>query len=163
MFAAGAAAAHRSSMPRVVLHRRPGMRPVPMLRLRQQQLRSLRCVHSLSRPAAPQRRQHSCSAPAAAAAAAEHDSLDMQRHTTYDLAEWHSRASPDVQRILTLALAETSDVSAADAGILLGGSGADAHATLAVADELRRRAVGDDVTYVVNRNIVSTQSIPTAA
>ena len=144
-------------MPRA-LCRRAILHTAPMLRLRQQQ-RSLRrselCSSlsgSASAPpaAAAQRRRHSSTA---AAAAVANDTLDMQRHTTHNLAEWQSRASPDVRRVLDLALAEISDVSVADATTLLSTRGADAHAVLAVADELRQRAVGEDVTYVVNRNI----------
>jgi len=58
----------------------------------------------------------------------------------------------DVARILGRAL-EGHDISAEDAVVLFGTSGAELLATMMVADELRRRTVGDVVTYVVNRNI----------
>ena len=44
-------------------------------------------------------------------------------------------------------------VSERGGAALLSAGGADAHLVGAVADELRRRRCGDDVTYVVNRNI----------
>jgi len=60
--------------------------------------------------------------------------------------------TPQVARILDGALSG-ADVTAEEAEILLGVSGPDLTATLAAADQLRREAVGDVVTYVVNRNI----------
>lgn len=48
---------------------------------------------------------------------------------------------------------EGDEVSVADGVVLSGARGADLHALCLVADELRRRQVGDRVTYVVNRNI----------
>ncbi len=63
-----------------------------------------------------------------------------------------SATSPSVARILDAALSG-GDVTAEDAEVLLGVSGADFTATLAAADHMRREAVGDVVTYVVNRNI----------
>ena len=73
------------------------------------------------------------------------DTLDMQRHSRHGLQKWLARASPAVAGILNDAL-NGSDVAPADAAVLLGARGDDAHASLAVADELRRRSVGDDVT-----------------
>ncbi len=61
-------------------------------------------------------------------------------------------AAPGVARILDRALSG-ADVTADDAEVLLGVSGVEFTATLAAADHLRRAAVGDVVTYVVNRNI----------
>ena len=63
-----------------------------------------------------------------------------------------SWASPDVARILDRAL-EGQDISVGEAVTLLTATGPSVLAMAAVADELRRRRVGDVVTYVVNRNI----------
>ena len=63
-----------------------------------------------------------------------------------------SRLDPRVARVLDLAL-EGGDISAEDAALLFDSSGPEYHAMVMVADELRRRTVGDVVTYVVNRNI----------
>src|SRR6058998_784437 len=62
------------------------------------------------------------------------------------------RASRDVRRILDGALAG-GEVSVADASLLARAAGRDLLALSLTADELRRRHVGDTVTYVVNRNI----------
>ena len=62
------------------------------------------------------------------------------------------RLEPAVARILDAALAG-EDISVADAVALFDATGAEFTALGLVADELRRRAVGDLVTYVVNRNI----------
>src|SRR5216117_1247555 len=63
--------------------------------------------------------------------------------------DWASR---DVRRILVGVL-DGGELSV-DHGIALTGAvGRDLHALTLVADELRRRQVGDVVTYVVNRNI----------
>lgn len=45
------------------------------------------------------------------------------------------------------------DISESDIALLFTATGAETERLFAVADELRRTAVGDDVTYVVNRNI----------
>src|ERR671924_578318 len=58
----------------------------------------------------------------------------------------------DVQTILTHAL-DGHKISWQEALRLCETSGADFHATVFTADELRRRQVGDVVTYVLNRNI----------
>ena len=60
--------------------------------------------------------------------------------------------SSDVSRILSAALAG-EDITVDDACVLLDAKGVDYNSTLTVADELRRKTVGDVVTYVVNRNI----------
>src|SRR5207245_4574448 len=61
-------------------------------------------------------------------------------------------ASRDVRRILVAGL--DGGEPSVDHGIALTGAvGRDLHALTLVADELRRRQVGDVVTYVVNRNI----------
>ena len=59
---------------------------------------------------------------------------------------------PGVARVLDYAL-EGKDVSAEDALPLMTTTGLEYTAMTMVADELRRRTVGDAVTYVVNRNI----------
>jgi 7,8-didemethyl-8-hydroxy-5-deazariboflavin synthase CofH subunit len=62
------------------------------------------------------------------------------------------RASPDVRAILARVL-DGAEVSVAEADVLALTTGRDLQALTLVADELRRRHVGDVVTYVVNRNI----------
>ena len=59
---------------------------------------------------------------------------------------------PDVAAVLDQALSGR-DIGTDEALVLFGTFGLDLHATVMVADELRRRDVGDVVTYVVNRNI----------
>jgi 7,8-didemethyl-8-hydroxy-5-deazariboflavin synthase CofH subunit len=62
------------------------------------------------------------------------------------------RASRDIRRVLDSALAG-DEVSVADAKLLAHVTGRDLAAMTLAADELRRRQVGDVVTFVVNRNI----------
>ncbi len=63
-----------------------------------------------------------------------------------------NRARPDVARILTRAL-EGHELGFDD-GVALGSvEGDDLLALVKTADEMRRRAVGDAITYVVNRNL----------
>ena len=59
---------------------------------------------------------------------------------------------PEVRRILTRAL-DGAELSVAEGGQLAGVEGRELHALALVADEMRRRQVGDTVTYVVNRNV----------
>ena len=59
---------------------------------------------------------------------------------------------PQVASILGQAL-EGLDISVEDATALFGTSGLEYHGLVMVADELRRRTVGDIATYVVNRNV----------
>jgi len=61
-------------------------------------------------------------------------------------------ASAPIRSILEMAL-EGGEVSEAEGVELFRASGADAEAVYATADELRRRANGDHVSFVVNRNI----------
>ena len=61
-------------------------------------------------------------------------------------------ASPAVANILEKALAG-KDLDRGDGLALCGAAGDDLLAVLKTANELRRRAVGDHVTYVVNRNL----------
>ncbi|MGO8996637.1 MAG: 5-amino-6-(D-ribitylamino)uracil--L-tyrosine 4-hydroxyphenyl transferase CofH [Polyangiaceae bacterium] len=58
----------------------------------------------------------------------------------------------DVRRALDRAV-EGRDLSVDDAVILCGARGASLHALVAVADHVRRAQVGDEVGYVVNRNV----------
>jgi FO synthase subunit 2 len=62
------------------------------------------------------------------------------------------RISPDVRAILGRVL-DGAEVSVGDADVLALTTGRELQALTLVADELRRRHVGDAVTYVVNRNI----------
>src|SRR5881409_4302759 len=61
-------------------------------------------------------------------------------------------ASRDIRRILAGVL-DGHELSVDDGNALTGAAGRDLHALTLVADELRRRQVGDVVTYIVNRNI----------
>src|SRR5881392_1991568 len=61
-------------------------------------------------------------------------------------------ASPDVRRVLAGVL-DGSELSVDDGLALTRAAGRDLHAVTLVADEMRRRQVGDVVTYVVNRNV----------
>ncbi len=63
-----------------------------------------------------------------------------------------STVTPQVARILNDAL-EGRDTTVEEGVTLLGTSGLEFNALVMVADELRRRTIGDMVTYVVNRNI----------
>ena len=63
-----------------------------------------------------------------------------------------SAVKPPVARVLSDTL-EGKDISVDDALLLFNTWGLELSATVMVADELRRRRVGDLVTYVVNRNI----------
>ena len=69
-----------------------------------------------------------------------------------NLRELAGKLAPQVAAILDDALSG-ADISVEDAVTLFGASGAEYNALVTVADELRRRTVGDIVTYVVNRNI----------
>ena len=60
--------------------------------------------------------------------------------------------APDIARVLDKALAD-GEVTAEEGARLFEADGSALLALMAAADELRRRAVGDVVTYVVNRNI----------
>jgi FO synthase subunit 2 len=62
------------------------------------------------------------------------------------------RADPVVSSALDRAL-EGKDITSDQAVELFDCTGLEMHLTVLVADELRRRTVGDAVTYVVNRNI----------
>jgi FO synthase subunit 2 len=62
------------------------------------------------------------------------------------------RLDGEVQRILARCL-DGGEPTVADALLLCRVNGRELHALLSVADELRRQQVGDDVSYVINRNI----------
>jgi FO synthase subunit 2 len=61
-------------------------------------------------------------------------------------------ASPEIRRTLARTL-DGDEVSLDDALMLARARGRDFHALVLTADELRRRQVGDAVTFVVNRNV----------
>src|SRR5205807_5668653 len=61
-------------------------------------------------------------------------------------------ADPVIAAALDRAL-DGKDISTDDAVALFDSIGLEMNLTMMVADELRRRTVGDNVTYVVNRNI----------
>ncbi|GGK65100.1 FO synthase [Sphaerisporangium melleum] len=62
-------------------------------------------------------------------------------------------AGGDMREALRRAAADPAGLTDAQALTLLGADGADLAELCRVADDLRREAAGDDVTYVVNRNI----------
>src|SRR5919201_1002009 len=68
------------------------------------------------------------------------------------LADTLDRVSPGVRAILARAL-DGAEVTVAEADVLARTTGRDLQGLTLAADELRRRHVGDTVTYVVNRNI----------
>ncbi|MDC4230728.1 MAG: 5-amino-6-(D-ribitylamino)uracil--L-tyrosine 4-hydroxyphenyl transferase CofH [Nitrosopumilus sp.] len=71
---------------------------------------------------------------------------------TNNLDSLFKNADPLVSEILNNALSD-KEISAEDGLILYNTSGIDFHLVGLVADEIRRRRVGDIVSYVVNRNI----------
>ena len=75
-----------------------------------------------------------------------------QRQDAVDIAALVSAVDSQVAGILGAAL-DGKDISAEDAVTLFETSGLEYQAVVLAADELRRRSVGDVVTYVVNRNI----------
>jgi len=80
---------------------------------------------------------------------------DNKQQTANGKEAWNRIALPverDVARILDRAL-EGEDISVDDATLLFDVRGPALTAVMHTADELRRRTVGDVVTYVINRNI----------
>src|SRR2546427_11335395 len=69
-----------------------------------------------------------------------------------NVGSWLGALSPAIARILDRAL-EDREITVDEGEALFETSGREMQALLLVADELRRRAVGDVGTYVVNRNI----------
>jgi len=63
-----------------------------------------------------------------------------------------STVTPETSAVLDRALSG-ADITPEEAVVLFAAEGQDYHALVTTADELRRRTVGDIVTYVVNRNI----------
>jgi FO synthase len=80
--------------------------------------------------------------------------LDLRELTSDSLPLDHAlaRAAPATAAILERALAQ-EELSVADGVHLLSVGGDDLAALLRVADHVRREDVGDEVTYVINRNI----------
>ena len=80
-----------------------------------------------------------------------HNSIDSEwRDVTWEQAL--AGASGEVARLLETALAG-GELGLPDGLVLAQSEGDDLLALVKVADELRRRVVGDRVTYVVNRNL----------
>jgi FO synthase len=79
------------------------------------------------------------------------------RDATTSARDGHSTAltvgDPEVHAALTHAERDPAGLSDAEYLALLGADGADLEALCALADSVRRDVNGDDVTYVVNRNI----------
>ena len=71
---------------------------------------------------------------------------------TLNIDSLFKNADPVVSEILNNALSE-KEITAKEGLELYNTSGIDFHLVGLVADELRRRRVGDIVSYVVNRNI----------
>ncbi len=69
-----------------------------------------------------------------------------------DLESMISTVTPETAAVLDRALSG-ADITPKEAVVLFAAEGQDYHALVTTADELRRRTVGDIVTYVVNRNI----------
>ena len=69
-----------------------------------------------------------------------------------DLESMIGTVTPETAAVLDRALSG-ADITAEEAVVLFAAEGQDYHALVTTADELRRRTVGDIVTYVVNRNI----------
>src|SRR4051812_38626213 len=84
------------------------------------------------------------------------DWQDLRDRTT-SARDGHSTAladgDPEVRAALRHAEADPAGLSDAEYLALLGADGADLDALAAVADAVRKQVNGDDVTYVVNRNI----------
>jgi FO synthase len=84
------------------------------------------------------------------------DWSDLRERTT-SARDGHSTAlavgDPEVHAALRAAEADPAGLSDAGYLALLGADGADLDALCALADAVRRDVTGDDVTYVVNRNI----------
>ena len=77
---------------------------------------------------------------------------DTGRAAVNGLAASLDWVEPEVRRILARAL-DGAELSVAEGNRLAEVEGRELHALSLAADELRRRQVGDTVTYVVNRNI----------
>ena len=73
-------------------------------------------------------------------------------HQTQNLEGMLKAIRPEVGAVLDRALSGL-DITSEEAVVLFGTEGREYNAMVMVADDLRRRTVGDVVTYVVNRNI----------
>ena len=69
-----------------------------------------------------------------------------------EIGRWVNTIEPRIARILERAL-EERELTVDEGELLFDATGREMQALLLVADEMRRRRVGDVVTYVVNRNI----------
>jgi 7,8-didemethyl-8-hydroxy-5-deazariboflavin synthase CofH subunit len=69
-----------------------------------------------------------------------------------DLESMFGTVTPETAAVLDRALSG-ADITPEEAVVLFAAEGQNYHALVTTADELRRRTVGDIVTYVVNRNI----------
>jgi FO synthase len=82
---------------------------------------------------------------------------EQLREATVSARDGHSTAlplgDPEVHAALRHAEADPAGLSDAEYLALLGSDGADLDALAALADDVRRQVNGDDVTFVVNRNI----------
>ena len=76
----------------------------------------------------------------------------IEKETPTTLAALMAGVRSDVADVLNRALAG-EDITVEDADLLFETAGTEFMAMIMTADELRRRAVGDLVTYVVNRNV----------
>ena len=73
-------------------------------------------------------------------------------HQAQNLETLISAVKPETAAVLDSALSG-EDITSEEAVVLFGTEGQEYNAMVMVADEMRRRTVGDIVTYVVNRNI----------
>ena len=73
-------------------------------------------------------------------------------HQSQNLGELLAAIKPETASVLNRALSGL-DITSEEAVILFAADGREYNAMVLVADDLRRRTVGDVVTYVVNRNI----------
>jgi FO synthase subunit 2 len=80
------------------------------------------------------------------------DSSSPEQSSIKDLESMIGTVTPETAAVLDRALSGV-DITPEEAVVLFAAEGQDYHALVTTADELRRRTVGDIVTYVVNRNI----------
>ena len=80
------------------------------------------------------------------------DPSSPEQSSIKDLVSMTSTVTPETSAVLDRALSG-ADITPEEAVVLFAAEGQDYHALVTTADELRRRTVGDIVTYVVNRNI----------
>ena len=80
------------------------------------------------------------------------DPSSPEQSSIKDLESMIGTVTPETAAVLDRALSG-ADITPEEAVVLFAAEGQDYHALVTTADELRRRTVGDIVTYVVNRNI----------